>query len=319
MVILRKRHILTSTALVLIIATPFISMATDTNKLAAAPAVGTHPASVLAAAPMTDVPATARAPSAPETAANSAGAAELLTPINETEQGGSLAAIDAVDRAVAEKIRDLLGSKTDRFFASANERTAVVAFYESRSLAPLWVENGVENARAEAIIARLKSADSDGLDPSKYIAPNFASLGPDALAEAELRLTQIVLTYARHLQAGRFPYTRVSRNIELPQVAPAPADVLNAVANASRMLAKRSTNSARSRNPIGGSRRCWRTYAAGDCPKAKTPGRSIPLSPTWSAGAGIHASSEVPMCLSICRTSPSRSCTTASRRGRRGS
>src|SRR3954447_11065874 len=120
MVILRKRHILTSTALVIIIATPFISMATDTNKLAAAPAVGTHPASVLAAAPMTDVPATARAPSAPETAANSAGAAELLTPINETEQGGSLAAIDAVDRAVAEKIRDLLGSKTDRFFASAN-------------------------------------------------------------------------------------------------------------------------------------------------------------------------------------------------------
>jgi murein L,D-transpeptidase YcbB/YkuD len=232
MVILRKRHILTSTALVIIIATPFISMATDTNKLAAAPAVGTHPASVLAAAPMTDVPATARAPSAPETAANSAGAAELLTPINETEQGGSLAAIDAVDRAVAEKIRDLLGSKTDRFFASANERTAVVAFYESRSLAPLWVENGVENARAEAIIARLKSADSDGLDPSKYIAPNFPSLGPDALAEAELRLTQIVLTYARHLQAGRFPYTRVSRNIELPQVAPAPADVLNAVANA---------------------------------------------------------------------------------------
>jgi hypothetical protein len=35
-----------------------------------------------------------------------------------------------------------------------------------------------------------------------------------------------VLTYARHVQAGRFPYTRVSKNIELPQAAPEPADVL---------------------------------------------------------------------------------------------
>ena len=54
-----------------------------------------------------------------------------------------------------------------------------------------------------------------------------------ALAEAELKLTETVLTYARHLQAGRFPYTRVSRNIELPQVPPEPADILNRVAEAS--------------------------------------------------------------------------------------
>ena len=27
----------------------------------------------------------------------------------------------------------------------------------------------------------------------------------DALAEADLKLTQTVLTYARHVQAGRFP------------------------------------------------------------------------------------------------------------------
>src|SRR6266545_49388 len=59
--------------------------------------------------------------------------------------------------------------------------------------------------------------------------PNFAGLGSDALAEADLKLTQTVLTYARHVQAGRFPYTRVSRNIELPQPAPEPADILNAI------------------------------------------------------------------------------------------
>ena len=41
-----------------------------------------------------------------------------------------------------------------------------------------------------------------------------------------------MLTYARHVQAGRFPYIRVSENIELPQKLPAPAHVLAAVADA---------------------------------------------------------------------------------------
>ena len=42
-----------------------------------------------------------------------------------------------------------------------------------------------------------------------------------------------MLTYARHLQAGRFPYTRVSNNnIELPQQPPDPAAVLTKIADA---------------------------------------------------------------------------------------
>jgi hypothetical protein len=143
-----------------------------------------------------------------------------------------LASLDPADRAIAEKLRDLLATKADRLFAGKNERAAVVAFYESRNLAPLWFERGILNARADSVIARMKAADSDGLDPGDYKAPNFAGLGPDALAEAELKLTRTVLTYARHLQAGRFPYTRVSRNIELPQAAPEPADILSRVANA---------------------------------------------------------------------------------------
>jgi len=79
----------------------------------------------------------------------------------------------------------------------------------------------------------LKHADADGLEVSDYKTPNFAGLGSDALAEAELKLTQSVLTYARHVQAGRFPYTRVSRNIELPQAVPEPADILSTIAAAS--------------------------------------------------------------------------------------
>ena len=41
-----------------------------------------------------------------------------------------------------------------------------------------------------------------------------------------------MLTYARHVQAGRFAYTRVSRNIELPQALPEPAAILASVTDA---------------------------------------------------------------------------------------
>src|SRR5262249_55728818 len=48
----------------------------------------------------------------------------------------------------------------------------------------------------------------------------------------ELKLTQNVLWYARHLQAGRFPQRRISSdNIELPQAAAAPIDILRRIAD----------------------------------------------------------------------------------------
>ena len=107
---------------------------------------------------------------------------------------------------------------------------AVEAFYQKRNLAPLWLDKGVENARSKAVIARLKNADADGLDHADYKTPIFGGLSSDALAEAELRLTQTVLTYARHLQAGRVPHRQVREdNIALPQRAPDPAVVLAAV------------------------------------------------------------------------------------------
>ena len=92
-----------------------------------------------------------------------------------------------------------------QLFCRQERARAIEAFYQNRNLAPLWLDKGVENARAKAVIARLKNADDDGLEPGEYKAPNFAGLGGVALAEAELKLTRAVLTYARHVQAGRFP------------------------------------------------------------------------------------------------------------------
>ena len=252
----RYNRVLAGTALALILALPLAGMAAkndDQPTAAAAATPAATPAEPAAAQPATPA-APAAATQANEPPAISIGAAADPASVAEqiaaghaaaeqaaAEQAAStepaappdpLAALDPADRAVAEKIRDLLAAKPDSFFASKKERAAIETFYQNRNLAPLWLDKGVQNARAEAVIARMKNADADGLEPGEYKAPNLASLAGEALAEAELKLTRTVLTYARHVQAGRFPYTRVSRNIELPQPAPEAADVLSSVADA---------------------------------------------------------------------------------------
>jgi L,D-transpeptidase YcbB len=232
----RYERLLASTALALILAAPIGASAQDASVSEAAARAG--------AAALSTREAAAASPAAPaETAEPAPAPKDAVAPVSApspsiaSEQVAApapdpLAALDPADRAVAEKIRDLLAAKADKIFAGKRERAAAESFYQARHLAPLWLDKGVQNARAGAAIARLKGADAEGLDPSDYKTPTFAGLGPDALAEAELKLTGAVLTYARHLQAGRFPYTRVSQNIELPQAPPDPAEVLAKVADA---------------------------------------------------------------------------------------
>jgi murein L,D-transpeptidase YcbB/YkuD len=134
---------------------------------------------------------------------------------------------------VAEKLRELLAGKVDRLLERKNERKPIEAFYAARNFAPLWSENGAANARAKAAIARLQQADMEGLDPSDYPTPEFAAASsPDALAEAEIRLTSSVLAYARHASTGRVHYSRVSADIDYKLVPPEPADVLAKMAEA---------------------------------------------------------------------------------------
>jgi murein L,D-transpeptidase YcbB/YkuD len=119
----------------------------------------------------------------------------------------------------AEKIRELL-AKSDRTFSSKKERVAVEAFYAKREFKPVWFDDGKANARAKAAIARIQASAADGLVPTDYRLPELNVSGPDAAAEAELRLTTTLVTFTRHLQAGRFPFQRMGGEIMLPQEPP---------------------------------------------------------------------------------------------------
>ena len=189
---------------------------------AATPAAAPPPA----ATPVSATPASATPASATPAAATPAAASETAAP-------DPFAALDPADRPIAEKIRDLLAAKTDKIFANKKVHAAVETFYQNRNMAPLWLEKGVESERAKAAAARIGAADSDGLDLNDYKIPDFtAASGADALAEAELKFTEMLLTYARHVQAGRFSYAEVSKNIELPQQPPEPSEVLTKLADA---------------------------------------------------------------------------------------
>src|SRR5215813_3674699 len=224
----RYERVLASTALALMLAAPIGATAQDAGAPATAPAAvapagqplsesgrvptPSEPAATPAeAAAVAGAAALSGAPAAPSAGTSETGAAPAAIASEQTAAPDPLATLDPADRAVAEKIRDLLAAKSDKIFANKRERAAVESFYEARHLAPLWLDKGVENARARAVIARLKGADADGLDVNDYNTPAFAGLSPDALAEAELKLTQTV---------------------ELPPAPPDPAEVLAKIGNA---------------------------------------------------------------------------------------
>jgi L,D-transpeptidase YcbB len=162
-----------------------------------------------------DVAAKPPVPAAPATVQP---AAEPAKPVSN---------IAAADQPIAEKIKDVLTARASRIFDRKDERTAAETFYKERGYAPLWIENGATSTRAKAAVARLKAADADGLTAADYPVPDFAAATtPDALAEADLKLTSSVLDYARHAQGGRMHFSRVSADIAYPEHNPEPEDVL---------------------------------------------------------------------------------------------
>lgn len=145
-------------------------------------------------------------------------------------------AVAAADQPVADQIKALIETRLSRYIDRKDDRDAAQAFYAARGFAPLWLDAGAPNARAKDAIAFLKGVDAMGLFPEDYQAPDFAAATtPEAQAEAELKFTDTVLTYARHAQSGRVAYSRVSANVEYPAHDPDSAEVLGNVAKAADM------------------------------------------------------------------------------------
>ena len=159
-------------------------------------------------------------------------AAPAKTDNAKTEAPAAAPAVATLDPS-AEALRSLISTKASKYFDRKKEREAVEAFYKDRNYAPLWTKGAAATSRANDAIARLKKADEDGLDADDYPVPNFAAAAtPDAQADAELKLTESVLDYARHAQSGRMHWSQVSGDIQYPEHYPDPAEVLINVSTA---------------------------------------------------------------------------------------
>src|SRR6202008_159139 len=141
--------------------------------------------------------------------------------------------VPAADQPVADKLRDMLGTKSSKYFDRKAERAAVEKFYTAREYAPLWTQAGALTASAKGVIARLKDAAAEGLNAADYPVPDFAAAtSPDSLADAELKLTASMLDYARQAQSGRMHWSQVSADILYPEHPTDPAEVLANVTTA---------------------------------------------------------------------------------------
>jgi L,D-transpeptidase YcbB len=171
---------------------------------------------------------TATVAPAPPPAAATATAPE---PAKEPVKAASNVA--PADQPVADRLHDILGAKSLRYFDRKAERAAVEKFYTAREYAPVWTQAGKLTDSGRGVIARLKDAASDGLNASDYPVPDFAlATTPDALADADLKLTASMLDYARHAQSGRMHWSQVSADIQYPEHPTDPTEVLGNVTTA---------------------------------------------------------------------------------------
>jgi murein L,D-transpeptidase YcbB/YkuD len=137
------------------------------------------------------------------------------------------------DQPVADKLREVIAAKAVRYFDRKAERAAVEKFYTARDFAPIWTQSGKLTDTGKGVVARLKDAASDGLNPADYPVPDFtAAMTPDALADADLKLTSSMFDYARHAQSGRMHWSQVSGDIQYPEHPTDPNEVLANVTSA---------------------------------------------------------------------------------------
>ena len=142
------------------------------------------------------------------------------------------------DRAVdpmGESIRAILtnvGGQGD--FVAKKDVGALSAFYRAQGYAPSWILDGKLTKRALAVIARIKAADTDGLDPSVYHVPHVQigvamPAAQTALARAEVMLSQAVIDYVHDAYSGRLNPADISENFDYKPHIADPVEALNKI------------------------------------------------------------------------------------------
>ena len=125
----------------------------------------------------------------------------------------------------------LAGAGTEGAFLDKRDAAGVAEYYAEQGYTPAWTVDGKLTDRAKAIVARIGNAEVDGLDPAAYPLPSV-QLGEampatvQAVADADVKLSEAIVTYARHAHSGRLDPSTVSANFNYPPHLVDPLEVL---------------------------------------------------------------------------------------------
>lgn len=125
---------------------------------------------------------------------------------------------------------------TDKSFvgkAHGDDVSAVRTYYREHGDA-LWIKDGAYTANANAVIAEFKKAEDWGLEPAPFEVPTPApGAAPEALGEADAKLTLAALKYVRYARGGRVDPLSLSNILDMKPPLKDPPDVMRELSNSS--------------------------------------------------------------------------------------
>jgi murein L,D-transpeptidase YcbB/YkuD len=212
-----------------------VSAIAMTGAVSAAPLDPPRPAAPILGLPK---PALAKPkPAAPVVAAKPKPAAppvELATqyPVYDSVLDPETAAIRAA----------LATAGTQGSFLDKRDAAAVAEYYAEQGYTPSWTADGKLTPQALKIIAAIRQAGDEGLNAANYQLP-LAQLGvaqpatPEAVANADVQLSDAIVTYSRHLHSGELDPGAVSENFDYKPHLLDPLAVLMTMTTAADPLA----------------------------------------------------------------------------------
>ncbi len=103
---------------------------------------------------------------------------------------------------------------------------SVMPFYENRNFAPVWIDSDGPTAAVDSLLAALRQADREGLNPRDYHVETISSLqrkrrtaetpSPRRLSDLELLCTDAFFLYTSHLLSGHVSATKITPSWNVP-------------------------------------------------------------------------------------------------------
>lgn len=144
---------------------------------------------------------------------------------------------DSLAAAIAERVQDN-GRWADD---GERQRLALITAYDAAGYRPIWVGAAGLGDKGRALVAMFEGSRRDGLYPADYLNADLksalAARDTAGLADLEVRLSETLLVYARHIRSGRVEPNAINSDLKIFPEGPDLSTVLAAARETGDMAA----------------------------------------------------------------------------------